>query len=70
LILTFMGHGGQDFMAFHPGANVHVQLKGEGENRPIWYVSAVDPVARQSLIIGIDAFSREVVFSSNTKGGK
>jgi hypothetical protein len=64
LLLTFLSYGGQAFINAHPNANVHVQLKGEGIGRSVWYITAVDPVARQSLFVGVDALSRQVVLSN------
>jgi hypothetical protein len=61
LLLTFLSYGGEDFISAHPSANVHLQLKGEETGRSTWYIIAVDPVARQSLIVGVDARSREIV---------
>jgi hypothetical protein len=61
LLLTFMSYGGRDFMSAHPGANVHLQLKGNDEGRSVWYVTAVDPLARESLLVGMDARTRQVV---------
>ena len=64
LLLTFLSHGGKEFIGAHPKANIHLQLKGENKVRSTWYVIAVDPAARQSLIVGIDALSRQVVTSN------
>jgi hypothetical protein len=64
LLLTFLSHGGNEFIGAHPKANIHLQLKGEDQARSTWYVIAVDPAARQSLIVGIDALSRQVVMSN------
>jgi hypothetical protein len=69
LLLAFLGYGGQEFINAHPAANIHLQLKGEDADRSIWYVTAVDPVARQSLIVGVDACSRQVVLSETNRGG-
>ena len=63
LLLSFLGYGGQDFMNAHPSANVHLQLTAQEGGRATWFVTAVDPLARQSLTVGLDAHSREVVFS-------
>jgi hypothetical protein len=68
MLLTFLSYGGQDFIGAHPAANVHLQLKGEA-GRSIWYITAVDPASRQSLMVGIDAHSRQVVLSKVDKGG-
>lgn len=65
LLLTFLSYGGQDFLSTHPSANIHLQLKQDDEGRSVWYVTAVDPVARQSLIVGVDALSRQVVPSES-----
>ena len=70
LLLTFLSYGGQEFMGAHPNANVHLQLKETNDGLSIWYITAVDPVARQSLLVGVDARSRQVVVLNETnKGG-
>ena len=69
LLLTFLSYGGQDFMGVHPSANVHLQLKGEETGRSIWYITAVDATARQSLMVTVDAHSREVVLGEVNRGG-
>jgi hypothetical protein len=61
LLLTFLGYGGEEFIGAHPGANVHLQLKGEDDVRSVWYITAIDPVARQSLTVGVDALSRQII---------
>lgn len=61
LLLTFLSHGGEEFIGAHPEANIHMQLKGEDIARSVWYIAAIDPVARQSFVVGVDALSREVV---------
>jgi hypothetical protein len=63
LLLTFLGYGGADFIGAHPSANVHLQLKGEGTGRSIWFITAVDPATRQTLVVPVDAHSRTVVLS-------
>jgi len=69
LLLTFLGYGGDEFVGNHSNVNIHIQLKGDDTGRSIWYVSALDPVARQSIIVAIDANSREVIFSDTNTGG-
>jgi hypothetical protein len=69
LLLTFLGVGGQDFVNNHPQANIHLQLKAEPTGRALWYVTAVDPVVRQSMMVAIDAHSREVVLREANAGG-
>jgi hypothetical protein len=69
LLLTFLGKGGQDFINAHPRANIHLQLKTDEAGRAIWYVTAVDPVGRQTFNLEIDAQSREIVQSENNAGG-
>ena len=69
LLLTFLSYGGQAFLGDHPGANVHVWLEAKEDGRSVWYMTAVDPVTRQSLFIGMDARSRQIVMSENEKGG-
>jgi len=61
LLLTFMANGGEAFLKLYSFVNIHAQLWADKAGRSIWYVSAVDPVARESLTIGIDALSRQVV---------
>lgn len=61
LLLTFLSYGGEAFIAAHPNANIHLQLKGDKSGRSIWYITAVDPVAQQSLLVGVDARSRQIV---------
>ncbi len=68
LLLTFLSHGGEGFLGAHPKANIHLQLQGEDTNRSTWYIIAVDPAARQSLIVGVDALSRQVLMSKINKG--
>jgi hypothetical protein len=63
LLLTFLSYGGEDFIGAFPNANLHLQLKGEGTGRSIWHITAVDPVARQTLVVSVDARSRKVVLS-------
>jgi hypothetical protein len=63
LLMTFLSYGGQAFMGSHPRANVHVQLKAASDDRPLWYVTAVDPVARETYSIEIDARTRQVITS-------
>ncbi len=61
LLLTFLGYGGEEFIGAHPGANVHLQLKGEDDVSSVWYITAIDPLARQSLTVGVDALSRQMI---------
>ena len=61
MLLTFVAHGGQAFLADHPQASLRAQLSGREGGRSIWYVSAIDPVAGASLQVKIDALSREVL---------
>lgn len=69
LLLTFLGHGGEAFLGAHAGANIHLQLQGEGPGRSVWYITAVDPVERASLLVGVDARTRQVVLSKSSEGG-
>jgi hypothetical protein len=69
LLLTFLSLGGREFISHHPRANVHLQLKGEDGRQAVWYVTAVDPVVSESLTVGIDAISRQVVVSDGSTGG-
>jgi hypothetical protein len=66
LLLTFLSYGGQAFLGDHPGANVHVWLEAAEDGRSVWYMTAVDPVSRQSLFIGMDARSRQIVLGENS----
>ena len=61
LLLTLMAHGGEDFLRRNSHVNVHCQLKREDAGRSIWYLTTIDSVARQSLTVGVDALSRQVV---------
>jgi hypothetical protein len=61
LLLTFMAYGGEDFLGEHASANIHFRLSGQEGGRSIWYLSAIDPVSRQSFTLSVDALSREVV---------
>jgi hypothetical protein len=69
LLLTFMSYGGQAFMAAHPMANIHAQLKAEGPSQFIWYITAIDAASRQSLLVGVDALTRQVLFGEPNEGG-
>ena len=62
LMLIFLAYGGKEYLARHANASVHFYLKREGDGRSTWYLSGLDPVARQSFVVGVDALSREVVF--------
>ena len=62
LMLIFMAYGGRDYLDRHSNASVHFYLKREGDGRSTWYLSGLDPVARQSFVVGVDALSREVVW--------
>jgi len=61
LLLTFMANGGEAFLKGHSFVNIHAQLRADETGRSIWYLSAVDPVARESLTVGIDALSRQII---------
>jgi hypothetical protein len=64
LLSTFMAYGGNEFMREHAHVNLHFRLSGQDAGRPIWYLSAIDPEARQSFVVGVDALSRQVVLTS------
>jgi hypothetical protein len=64
LLFTFLAYGGEEFLDEHAAANVHFRLSGQDMGRPIWYLSAIDPESRQSIVIGVDAHSRQVVRTS------
>jgi hypothetical protein len=64
LLLTFMAYGGEEFMREHPQVNLHFHLSGQDAERPTWYLSAIDPQARQSFMVSVDALSRQVVSTS------
>jgi hypothetical protein len=68
LLLLLLSYGGKAFISAHPNANVHLQLKGESAERSIWYITAVDAVSRKSLIVGVDAQSRQVVLNETNAG--
>ncbi|MBN1642891.1 MAG: hypothetical protein JXA09_16765 [Anaerolineae bacterium] len=61
MLLTFLAHGGQAFLAEHPRASVRAQLSAREGDRSIWYLTAIDPPAGASHQVKIDALSREVV---------
>ena len=61
LMLIFLAYGGKEYLARHANASVHFYLKREGDGRSTWTLSGLDPVARQSFVVGVDALSREVV---------
>jgi hypothetical protein len=63
LLSTFMAYGGDEFMREHAHVNLHFRLSGQDAGRPIWYLSAIDPEARQSFVVGVDALSRQVVLT-------
>lgn len=68
LLLIFMSYGGQAFMSAHPAANIHAQLKAEGPSRFTWYITAIDPASRQSLLVAVDALTRQVVLGEPNEG--
>jgi hypothetical protein len=70
LLLTFLGHGGEGFLGTHQDANIHAQLRAEGPAGALWTITAVDQVTGQSLMVGVDALTRQVVFSTPSEGGK
>lgn len=75
LLSTFMAHGGDQFIREHAHVNLHLCLSGQDVGRPadtvrpadalrpIWYLSAIDPEARRSFVVGVDALSRQVVLT-------
>ena len=69
LLLTFLSYGGQAFMNTHPHGNIHLQLRSEDGGRSVWYVTGVDPVARQTLLVVVDALSRQVIVGDTSEGG-
>jgi hypothetical protein len=60
LILTFLASGGEDFVRTHSRVNIHFRL-AEDSGRSVWYLTGVDPVARQSLTVRVDALSRQII---------
>jgi hypothetical protein len=64
LLFTFMANGGEEFVREHAHVNLHFRLSGQDGERPIWYLSAIDPKARQSFVVGVDALSRQVVLAN------
>jgi hypothetical protein len=64
-----MGHGGETFLAAHPDANIHAHLVADGPGGALWTLTAVEPVTGQSLMVGVDAHTRQVVFSTPNTGG-
>jgi Tfp pilus assembly protein PilX len=61
LLMIWLAYGGQDFIKQHARVNIHFQLKTGNDGQSVWYLSAVDPVARQSHTVLIDAVSRQVL---------
>lgn len=61
LLFTFMAYGGEEFIKGHSLVNIHVQLRQQDDGRSVWYMTAIDPELRQSLTVGIDALSRQVI---------
>jgi hypothetical protein len=69
LLLLFLSYGGEAFMKTHPGANIHLQLKADETGRPVWAITAIDPVLRESLLVRVDARTRRIVPSETADGG-
>jgi len=69
LLLTFLSYGGEAFIGHHPQANIHLALTREKDGHAIWYITAVDPVTRQTLMVGLDAQTREIVVNTGNAGG-
>jgi hypothetical protein len=69
LLSTFMTHGGEAFLRGHAHANLHFRLSGRDAAGPadrgdsVWYLSAIDPEARRSFVVRVDARSRQVVLA-------
>jgi hypothetical protein len=61
LVVIFMAHGGEPFLRQHAHVSVHFRLSGQDAGRPIWYLAAIAPEARQSFMVGVDALTRQVV---------
>jgi hypothetical protein len=59
LLITFLAYGGEEFIREHAHANLHFRLSGQEGERPTWYLSAIDPVARESFVVRVDALSRQ-----------
>jgi hypothetical protein len=69
LLLTFLSYGGKAFLSAHPGANIHMQLKADEAGRSIWSITAIDPIQRESLLVRVDARTRQVVQADDSEGG-
>lgn len=69
LLLTFLSYGGQDFINKHPSLNLHLQLKGQDNGSSVWYFTAVDPISRETFVIGIDAQTHQVISGKDDQGG-
>jgi hypothetical protein len=69
LLSIFEAHGGDEFVRGRPHVNLHFRLSGADRGRPadtgrpVWTVSAIDPEARQSFSVAVDALSREVLLA-------
>jgi hypothetical protein len=61
LLLTFMACGGETFLQMHAPTNIHAQLGRTETGSFAWTISAIDPVAKESFTVGIDALSRQVI---------
>jgi len=64
LLLTFLAHGGHAFIREHARVSLHFRLSAQDGERPIWYLSAIAPEARQSFTVSVDALSRQIVRTS------
>jgi hypothetical protein len=61
ILITYLAHGGEAFLADHPQATVRAQLSARQGGRSIWYLSAVDAAAGASHQVRVDALSRRVI---------
>ncbi len=60
LLLIWMAHGGEEFIRQNAHVNIHCQLVREG-GRSVWRMIALDPGTRQTLVVRIDAHTRQVL---------
>jgi hypothetical protein len=61
LLVTFMAHGGEEFLKQHAQMNLYFRLKADGAGRSTWHLTAVDLRTRESLTVNVDALSRQVI---------
>jgi hypothetical protein len=61
VIRLFLERGGQEFLAQHPDAGLHLRLAAEEDGRLFWLASSLSGGNKDSLSVTIDAQSGEVI---------